>query len=616
MGWDEIDGPHQLHLYFVILLRSMTKLKHLLLLFTVLTHFSGWAQGYTLRYTGADRDSAALVKEASLQQSFASRMEASAYVARLSPELQAKGFITASLDSVQLDSLEGRVHLYLGEQYRWARIKAAPRVSAMLEALRWNENSISGLLNFEALREWQQKVLDQLEEQGYPFGSVYLDSIEIRGNEVSAVLALKEGPLYHIDSIRVYGDARISNLFLQRYLEIPNGSAYNRKKLEAVSRRLSELTYLEEERPSQLTLLGTGSVLDLYLKPRRTSQVNALIGFLPNTDISGSRKLLLTVDANVLLRNALGGGETIGLVWQQLQKSSPRLNLVFEQPYIFRSRFGLNFSLDMYKRDSTFLNLNINLGTSYRISDRQTGGLFLQRRQTIVNGVNVERVRQTRQLPSEADVSSINLGAQYQFNSTDYRFNPRKGTDWSLTATAGTKTLRKNTQVLELEDPFDPSFKFESLYDTVQLRAYQFRVVTALAHYFPMGRQGALKTAFQGGLFQSGSYYRNELFQIGGYKLLRGFDEESQFVSRYAVGTLEYRYLVGRNSAFFAFVDGGYGRHQAEAAKDHTYLGTGLGLSFETKAGIINLAWAIGQRDDVPFNLRQSKLHLGFASYF
>ena len=106
------------------------------------------------------------------------------------------------------------------------------------------------------------------------------------------------------------------------------------------------------------------------------------------------------------------------------------------------------------------------------------------------------------------------------------------------------------------------------------------------------------------------------MFQIGGYKLLRGFDEESQFLSRYAIGTVEYRYLIGLNSAFFGFLDGGYGKGIGGTEPNYSYLGTGLGLSFETKAGIIQIAWAIGKRNDLEFNLRQSKVHLGFASYF
>ena len=97
--------------------------------------------------------------------------------------------------------------------------------------------------------------------------------------------------------------------------------------------------------------------------------------------------------------------------------------------------------------------------------------------------------------------------------------------------------------------------------------------------------------------------------------MLRGFDEESQFVSQYVLPTVEYRYLIGLNSYFLSFVDGGWAKHPLEG-KNHTYIGTGAGLSFETKAGIFNIVWAIGKRDDSPMNLRQSKIHLGFVNYF
>jgi outer membrane protein assembly factor BamA len=380
---------------------------------------------------------------------------------------------------------------------------------------------------------------------------------------------------------------------------------------------MAELAYVQEERASDLSLLGTGSVLNLYLKGKKSSQINVLVGFLPNSNqVAGQKKLLLTADANILLRNSFGAGETIGLVWQQLQQKSPRLNLLYEQPYIFHSSFGLNFSLDMYRRDSTFLNLNMNLGTSYKIREKQTASIFLQRRQTIVSDVNTALVLLTHQLPRDADVSSLNLGAGYGYNSTNYKLNPRKGNELTVTATAGTKKIRKNQQILELEDPNNPSFKFEQLYDTVKQNVYQFRVNAYAAHYLPVGKQSTLKMGVNAGLYQSASYFRNELFQIGGYRLLRGFDEESQFVSRYGIGTLEYRYLIGINSAFFAFVDGGWGSNVLEQPAQHTYIGTGLGLSFETRAGIFNLAWAVGKRNDLEFNLRQSKVHLGFASYF
>jgi hemolysin activation/secretion protein len=195
--------------------------------------------------------------------------------------------------------------------------------------------------------------------------------------------------------------------------------------------------------------------------------------------------------------------------------------------------------------------------------------------------------------------------------------NPRKGNELRIIMSVGTKKIKKNNQILELKDPGDPNYDFGNLYDTVKLKSYQFRVRVTAEKYFPLGKQSALKTAFNGAMFQSPNIFRNELFQIGGYKLLRGFDEESQYLSQFAIATVEYHYLIGLNSYFYALADGGWGENNSQQKKiDYTYIGVGLGLAFETKAGIFNLAWAVGKRSDAQLNLRQSKIHFGFVNYF
>ena len=119
------------------------------------------------------------------------------------------------------------------------------------------------------------------------------------------------------------------------------------------------------------------------------------------------------------------------------------------------------------------------------------------------------------------------------------------------------------------------------------------------------------------GWFQSPNTFRNELFQIGGYKLLRGFDEESIFSSAFGVGTVEYRYLLGQNSFLSAFMDYGLSTNNSlEVKANNNFLGAGVGMAFETKAGIFNITYAAGKRDDEKFNLRQSKIHLGYVNYF
>jgi hemolysin activation/secretion protein len=120
-----------------------------------------------------------------------------------------------------------------------------------------------------------------------------------------------------------------------------------------------------------------------------------------------------------------------------------------------------------------------------------------------------------------------------------------------------------------------------------------------------------------GGWVQSPSLYRNELFQLGGYKLLRGFDEESIYASSYLVSTLEYRYLLGMNSYFFVFTDLGFTANNSSMGNTtNNFLGAGVGIAFETTAGFFNMSLAAGKRDDTKFNLRQTKIHLGYVNYF
>ena len=594
----------------------------ILLLFFILLALPGYGQSnYQLQIRCPDREAVPFIAQTGLQTSFSSRFTCNEYVNQLQGLLQTKGYVTASLDSVRFDSLSASVVLFVGEQYKWASLDAGKVDPSLLDAVGWRAQQFREKpMNFTQLKDWQEKFLNQLENTGYPFAKIWLDSIRIDQDRVDALLKVDKGPAYLIDSIRIYGNAKISNYYLQRYLDLPNGSVYSREKLLRVNQKMRELTYIEEEKPFDLTMLATGSILNMYLKQKKSSQVNLLVGFLPNNDQLSSKKLLLTGEANILLKNALGSGETIGLNWQQIQVRSPRLNLLFNYPYLFKSPVGVDFNFDILRKDSSFVNINLQLGGSYSLSATQTGKLFVQRMQTIVNagGINTIQVIQQRRLPDLGDVSSLNVGVEYELNKTDYRLNPRKGYELKLITAIGSKKLKKNNEVIALKDPNDPAYDFDKLYDTVKLSTYQFRARLTAAKYFPLaGGRSTIKTAFNGGMFQSGNIFRNELFQIGGYKLLRGFDEESQYLSHFALGTAEFRYLVGQNSYFYALLDGGWGRNNTPGIQlNYTFIGTGLGLALETKAGIFNLAWAVGKRNDTEFNLRQSKIHFGFVNYF
>ncbi len=589
-----------------------------LLWILLLCPFSGWTQ-YALHILPVDKDSLFIQKKLGLTTSFKTREACTEYVYNLLPQLQGKGFVAASVDSVSYGDNGASLRLYLGDAWRWARIDTRRTDPGLLAAVSWNEKSFNRHpMDMRQFQARQQMMLDYLEDNGYPFAKISLDSIVLKDSgAVSAVLKVDKGPLYKIDSIRVYGTAKISKEFLQRYLNIPNGSIYRKEKLETITKKILELPYVQEQQPWNLTMLGEGSVINLYLKPKKSSQIDALIGFLPSSDPELGNKILVTGEATINLQNALGSGETMKLDWQQLQAGSPRLDILFQQPYLFHSPFGLNASFDLYKQDSSYINLNLVMGAQYTLSSNQNGSVFLQEASSSLLNIDTLSIIASHTLPQEADISSLSLGVTYNFNNTNYRFNPRTGNELDFLGSAGTKTVKENSQIANLKDPNDSSFDFATLYDTVKLHSYQFLVKFAGAHYFPIGRAATLKLGFNGGVYSSPNTYRNDLFMIGGYRLLRGFDEQSILASQYAVGTLEYRYLTGLNSFLFTFLDVGWAKNNVPGYDlNSMFFGTGLGMAFETKAGIFNMSFALGRTNDTPFDFHDSKIHLGYVSFF
>ena len=83
----------------------------------------------------------------------------------------------------------------------------------------------------EYIHAEELQVLNWLENNGYPFAKISLDSINIKEGAISALLNIEKGPLYKIDSIHIIGQAKISVEFLERYLGIPEGSIYKKDRL-------------------------------------------------------------------------------------------------------------------------------------------------------------------------------------------------------------------------------------------------------------------------------------------------------------------------------------------------------------------------------------------------
>jgi len=549
-----------------------------------------------------------------IKTQFANTLQCKQFIQQLPGQLQGGGYLAASIDSVIEANDTISILLFLGKKYKWNNIFVKEKDKPLLSFLGITDDWYKAKpLNISQINAVQNKLLNYFLATGYPFASIQFDSVMIKDDLVDAQFTIKQGIPYQLDSIRVWGNAKIDLDFLYHYLDIPEESLFNIDKLNKINQLLQQLPYLQQTKEWTLTMLGGSFLLNLYLEPRKSNQINVIAGFVPSNGQTGG-KMLFTGEANVNLKNTFGKGETLALNWQKLQTSSPRLNLVYQKPYIFNSPYGINFSLDMYKKDSSYLNLTTKIGFQYLVSAKQTGTISLQTFSSSILTVDTLSVIANKQLPTIADVSNVSIVLEHRIDNTNYSPNPMRGSLTEISVAVGNKKIKKNNSILNIVGNSD-GFNYSSLYDTVKLNSYQIRAKAAYTHYFTVGRQSVIKAAVTGGWMESPNYFSNELFQIGGYKLLRGFDEGSIFADKFSFATLEYRYLLGINSWFNVFSDMG-DTHNSIYQTNKTYIGVGLGLAFESKQGIIDLSLAVGKSNELPFNFNEAKIHIGFVSVF
>lgn len=523
--------------------------------------------------------------------------------------LQENGRIEASIDSLRRQDTLWQVWLHAGPRYRWAGLR-----NGNVPAEWWRRAGLgrvvvpNGRSSLRTPQSTRAKVLAEAANRGYPLAVVGLDSFELEDNAVRAQVLLRPGPLIVYDTLHLLGEKVLSPLFLANFLGLKVGRPYQQRQVEAISNRLRELPFVQLMASPSLQISGQRAQLELDLRRRQASRFDFIIGVLPNSRQFG--RLVVTATLEGELQNQFGLGERLYLRFEQLRPQTPRLDLQAQFPYLLGSPIGGTFQFNLYRRDTTFLDTELDLGAQYLLGGSNFFKLFLNRRSSRLLGFNAVELLQQQRLPDQLDVTQLAYGAEFNQAQLDYRFNPRKGYQLSLKASLGTKSIRPNNRLLEIG--------LGPLYDTLVLRSTQYRLQGQLSWYLPWRRRGVVKLAGQGAaLLGNQPLYRNELYRLGGNRLLRGFDEEFLLVGRYVVATGEYRLLLGQNSYLYTFLDAGW-LHDPLAAADSAFRATGFGagLTFETRPGLFGLSLAFGQRQGEAIDWTAPKVHFGFVSLF
>ncbi|MEM8526459.1 MAG: BamA/TamA family outer membrane protein [Bacteroidota bacterium] len=581
--------------------------------------FYFFAQDYNLQITCFDQPTVFQT----LDLEFPSKIE---NIAALYPvlensltDLQNQGYLAASVDSIYFYENTYLAKLYLGAKHEWLSLGKGNVEEAYLSKIGFRERLYRNQpLQVKKLRQLQENLLQELENNGYPFARIGLDSVQIEQGKVKAQLALEEGIFVTIDSLIIHGKVDISNAYLNNYLGIENGSAYNKSKVLQLKDRIQELPFVEEEKDAKIDFYGSQAILHLYLKPKKASRFDFIVGVLPTTQTVNAETttdFTITGELKGELYNALGFGERIFAQIEQLRPATPRMDLQVNYPYVLNLPFGLDAQLDFYKQDSVFLNVEFDFGVQYLMSGGNYLKVFWNNQSSSLLSVDENRLLRERALPEQLDLSNRSFGLAYLYQKLDYRFNPRKGWSAFLSGSAGVKTISPNNKILALTNE---EFNFQSLYDSLELRSFQYQLQVQLETFLPLGKRGTLKLSNRSSfIFSNQVVFQNEQFRIGGNRLLRGFDEQSIFATKYSLFTLEPRLLLTTNSYFYAFFDYAWLEDRTNRSNriDRPY-SLGAGITLETAVGLFGMSLAVGSQRKSGLDFRSPKVHLGYVSLF
>ena len=436
------------------------------------------------------------------------------------------------------------------------------------------------------LKQLLSKILNYYLNNGFPFAEVGFQNGELEDDQLTCELEIKTGELFRWKSINLKGNVDISLRSLQTITGVIIDEPFSEEILSLVDKRLEQTIYFKKSKASELLFTEEGVELFVYLESQKVSSIQGAVGLQPNPV---TQRVGLTGDIQVKLLNAFNKGENLDLNWRSIQPQTQALNLKLGYPYLFQTPFGIDARFNLFKRDSSFLDVKTNLGIQYQLTDGSLLKAFYQ-----LSSSDLLYGASNSIFSKLSKVRSNSYGLSFFRRKLDYIPNPMKGNSLLVEVAVGSR---------------------KTILDSVK-NSLMGRINLQYQQYFQLYGRNVLKLAANFESYYAPEIFQNELYRFGGINSFRGFNEEELFASTKFITTLEYRFIVDRNSNAFLFYDQAFYENTAlNYLKDNPF-GIGAGFSFGTKLGIFTISYALGKQLNNNLDFRSGKIHFGYTAYF
>ena len=494
------------------------------------------------------------------------------------------GYFTCNVDSINLKNQKLKIYLQTGNLISLNSIKVNSPNSLSLK-LRENFNSDKTYFNANDFSEKIKKWIVLMNNNGFPFAEFEFEKSEIINSKINLICNLISGPLVKIDSIINPEITKKELQLVYKFTDIRNGDLFELNKIYKISENIKNTGFIDEIRPPAYEFIDNKAYIYTYFKPQSKNSINGLVGIQPGEN----ETVQFTGNVALNFQNALSYGEVLKFNWRRMFNSSQNLIAELSYPFLFNTNFEVQGGLDMIKKDSSFFNFNSKLIINYKSNSNFSNGFLF----TNNNSTNL--------LEDEYSSTSVNsFGFVTNFKKLDNPFNPRKG--------------------FKIKSEIAYGWKETYAIDTVAnniLKSPNFNGNLSFSSYLSLLKRTTFKIKLSGSIIQNNILYENELTRIGGYKTIRGFDEESIWVSSFVLGNFEFRYLIDEKSNVFLFSDFAWTESKTNNFLMEDYFQSfGFGTNISMPNGLLTLIYGLGRKIDNPFLIRTGKIHLGFTSYF
>ena len=506
-------------------------------------------------------------------------------------QLIEKGYFLASFKPLYRSSTEIEVLVEIGSHFPNVAIAIEDSIKSQLRSFGIDNISKNSLkTNPSLFKLFIDKTLKAYANNGYPFAQVFFAEQEIIEQQIEIQMNISSGKFYRFSDIIVKGDSSISKSTVQNLIGIKINDIYSEEKLSSIDRILQQTNFINVLKKSELLFTENGVELYVYLENQKMSSMNGAVGLQPNPQ---TQRIGLTGDVQIKLLNVFKKAELIDVNWRSIEPQTQALQAKLNYPFLFKSPFGIDLKFNLYKRDSTFLDLKSFIGIQYSYKNNVQLKGFYQ----INSSEILSKTPNSSSLFSYlAPIKLNSYGISLQYRRINYLPNPSKGFSLYIETSIGNRTVKKENTALEKSYVYKSIFQYES--------------------YIPITKRNIIKVGVNFESYTSSTIFQNERYRFGGINSLRGFNEEELFASTKMISSLEYRFLLDKNSTVFVFYDQGIYEDNTLNYKIDSPFGVGSGISFGSKIGFFSISYALGKQENNPLEFKNGKIHFGYITYF